>query len=101
MLFKNIVGPEGQKAHRQLGINVGNKAAQRFDLLFVDFGDHEDSVLPKPVFSITADVFSIAQDRLGRGPGQGQVQFIVKRLDIIGNGGGEIQYFATVRPWPA
>ena len=47
MVFKNIVGPEGQKAHGQVGIDVGNKAAQRFDLLFVDFGNHQDSVFPE------------------------------------------------------
>ena len=50
MVFKYIVGPEGQKAHWQVGIDVGNKAAQRFDLPFVDLGDHQDSVLPEFVF---------------------------------------------------
>ena len=57
MVFKYIVGPEGQKTHRQVGIDVANKAAQRFDLLFVDFGNHQDSVLPEFVFGKTADVF--------------------------------------------
>ncbi len=63
MVFKGIVGPKGQKMHWQVGIDVGYKAAQRFDLLFVDFGDHQDSVLPEFAFGKTADVFGIAQDR--------------------------------------
>ena len=89
MVFKNIVGPEGQKAHWQIGIDVGNKAAQRFDLRFVDFRDHQNSVLPEFVFGKTAGVFGVASDRLGRCAGQGQVHFIVKGFDIIGAGGGE------------
>jgi len=55
MVFKGIVGPERQKANRQVGIDIRNKAAQRFDLRFVDFGDHLDSVLPKFVFGKTDD----------------------------------------------
>ena len=62
MAFKDIVGPEGQKTQRQVGVDVANKAAQRFNLLFVDFGNYQDSILPEFVFGKTADVFGVAQE---------------------------------------
>lgn len=61
MVFKGIVGPESQKANRQVSIDVGNETAQGFDFFLVDFGNDQDSILPELVSGITADEPGIAQ----------------------------------------